>query len=62
MSRGMFIMSEYFLRLDPNNYDNKILYLLENNIFSLQEFNILYKSGKINKKDWQVIKDYKNVK
>ena len=55
-------MSEYFLRLDPNNYDNKILYLLENNIFSLQEFNILYKSGKINKKDWQVIKGYKNVK
>ena len=51
-------MSEYFLRLDPNNYDTELDYLLDNEIFSFDEFKNLYQNGKINNEDWEKIKEY----
>ena len=51
-------MSEYFLKLDPNNYDTELDYLLDNEIFSFEEFKILYQNGKINKEDFEKVKDF----
>ena len=51
-------MSEYFLRLDPNNYDTELDYLLDNEIFNFEEFKNLYQNGKITDEDWGKIKEY----
>ena len=49
-------MSEYFLKLDPNNYDTELDYLLDTEIFSFDGFKILYQNGKISKKDFEKVK------
>jgi 5-methylcytosine-specific restriction endonuclease McrBC GTP-binding regulatory subunit McrB len=58
MPRGMFIMSEYFLRLDPNNYNSELEYLLDNDIFKLEDYKEFYTSGKMSKEDFETVKDY----
>ena len=45
-------MSEHFLKLDPNNYDTEFDYLLNNGIFSFDEFKSLYQEGKITNEDF----------
>ena len=49
-------MSEYFLKLDTNNYDTEIDYLLDNEIFSFEEFKSLYQNGKMSKEDFEKVK------
>ena len=51
-------MSEYFLKLDSNNYDTELDYLLDNEIFSFDEFKSLYQGGKITNEEWVKIEGY----
>lgn len=51
-------MSEHFLRLDPNNYNTELEYLLDNEIFKLEDYKELYTSGKMSKEDFEIVKDY----
>ena len=51
-------MSECFLKLDPNNYDTELDYLLDNGIFSFGEFKSLYQDGKITNEEWIKVKDF----
>ena len=51
-------MSEYFLRLDPNNSNNEFDYLLGHRIFDLADFEEFYKNGRISKREWERVKDY----
>ena len=51
-------MSEYFLKLDPNNYDTELDYLLDNELFSFDEFKSLYQEGKITNEDFEKVKDF----
>ena len=51
-------MSEYFLKLGPNNYDTELDYLLNNGIFSFDEFKSLYQEGKLSKEDFEKVKDF----
>ena len=41
-------MSEYFLRLDPNNYNSELEYLLDNDIFKFEDY----------KEDFETVKDF----
>ena len=54
-------MSEYFLRLDPYNYDTEIDYLLDNKIFSFEEFKNLYQNGEISKDEFEQVKDFYGI-
>ena len=58
MSGGMFIMSEYFFKLDPNNYNTELEYLLDNDIFKLEDYKEFFESGKMSKEDFEIVKDY----
>ena len=49
-------MSEYFLKLDPNNYDTELDYLLDNHIFKFEDYKSFFESGKISKKDFEKVK------
>jgi 5-methylcytosine-specific restriction endonuclease McrBC GTP-binding regulatory subunit McrB len=58
MSRGGFIMSEHFLKLDPNNYNTELEYLLDNEIFKFEDYKEFYTSGKMSKEDFERVKEY----
>jgi hypothetical protein len=58
MSRGVVIMSEYFLRLDPNNYNTELEYLLYNDVFKFEDYKEFYECNKMSEKDWETVKDY----
>ena len=49
-------MSEYFLKLDPNNYDTELDYLLDNHIFEFDDYKVFFVCGKISKKDFEKVK------
>lgn len=49
-------MSEYFLKLDPSNYDTELDYLLDNDIFKFEDYKSFFESGKITKKDFEKVK------
>lgn len=51
-------MSEYFLKLDPNNYDTELDYLLDNNIFEFDDYKSFFENGKISKEDFEKVKDF----
>ena len=51
-------MSEYFLKLDPNNYDTEFDYLLDNNIFEFDDYKAFFENGKISKEDFEKVKDF----
>lgn len=51
-------MSEYFLKLDPNNYDTELDYLLDNNIFEFDDYKSFFENGKINKEDFEKVKEF----
>lgn len=51
-------MSEHFLKLDTNNYDTELDYLLDNNFFSFDEFKSLYQKGKVTNEEWERIREY----
>lgn len=50
-------MSEHFLRLDPNNYNTELEYLLDNDIFKFEDYKEFYTSGKMSKEDFEIVKD-----
>lgn len=49
-------MSEYFLKLDHNNYDTEIDYLLDNDIFKFEDYKSFFEIGKITKEDFEKVK------
>ena len=51
-------MSEYFLKLDPNNYDTELDYLLDNRIFEFEDYKSFFENGKMSKKDFEKVKDF----
>ena len=51
-------MSEYFLKLDPNNYDTELDYLLDNRIFEFEDYKSFFESGKMGKEDFEKVKDF----
>ena len=51
-------MSEYFLKLDPNNYDTELDYLLDNNIFEFDDYKSFFENGKMSKEDFEKVKDF----
>lgn len=51
-------MSEYFLKLDPNNYDTELDYLLDNRIFEFKDYKSFFESGKMSKEDFEKVKDF----
>ena len=51
-------MSEYFLKLDPNNYDTELDYLLDNNIFEFDDYKSFFESGKMSKEEFEKVKDF----
>ena len=51
-------MSEQFLKLDPNNYDIELDYLLDNHIFEFEDYKSFFESGKITKEDFEKVKDF----
>lgn len=51
-------MSEYFLKLDPNNYNTELEYLLDNDIFKLEDYKEFFESGKMSIEDFEIVKDY----
>lgn len=51
-------MSEYFLKLDPNNYDTKIEYTLANKTFNLNEWIDLYNLGMLSPYEWKKVCDF----
>ena len=51
-------MSEYFLKLDPNNYDTELDYLLDNSIFEFEDYKSFFENGKISKEDFEKVKDF----
>ena len=51
-------MSEYFLKLDPNNYDTELDYLLDNHIFEFEDYKLLFESGEMSKEDFEKVKEF----
>lgn len=51
-------MSEYFLRLDLNNYNSELEDLLDNDIFKLEDYKEFFASGKMSKEDFEIVKDF----
>ena len=51
-------MSEYFLRLDPNNYNTELEYLLDNDIFKFEYYKEFFESGKMSKEDFEIVKEW----
>ena len=51
-------MSEYFLKLDPNNYDTEVDYLLDNRIFEFDDYKSFFESGEMSKEDFEKVKDF----
>lgn len=51
-------MSEYFLKLDPYNYDSEVDMLLEKRIFTLSDWKEVYDSSRITDEEWERVLDY----
>lgn len=51
-------MSEHFLKLDPNNYNTELEYLLYNDVFKFEDYKEFYECNKMSEKDWEIVKDY----
>ena len=51
-------MSEHFLKLDPNNYNTELDYLLDNEIYTFEDYKEFFESGKMSKEDFETVKDY----
>lgn len=51
-------MSEYFLKLDTNNYDTELDYLLDNRIFEFEDYKLFFENGEIAKEDFEKVKDF----
>ena len=51
-------MSEHFLKLDPNNYNSELEYLLDSDIYTFQDYQKFFESGKMSKEDFEIVKDY----
>lgn len=54
-------MSEYFLKLDTNNYNDELDYMLDNNIFTFQDYKQMYENEAINTEQFERIKEYYGV-
>ena len=53
-------MTEEMLKLDANNYQSELKFLLENNIFTFDEYKSFNKEGKLTASEWKEIKDFYN--
>lgn len=53
-------MSEHFLKLDPNNYNTELEYLLDNDIYTFEDYKEFFESGKMSKEDFEIVKDWFN--
>ena len=51
-------MFEHFLKLDTNNYNSELEYLLDNHIFEFEDYKSFFDSGKITKEDFEKVKDF----
>ncbi len=51
-------MSEYFEKLDTNNYNTELEYLLDNKIFEFEDYKEFFDNGKMSKEDFEIVKDY----
>ena len=51
-------MSEYFLKLDPNNYNTELDCLLDNRIFEFEDYKSFFESGKISKEDFKKVRGF----
>lgn len=51
-------MSEHFLKLDPNNYNTELDYLLDNEIYTFEDYKEFYTSGKMSKEYFEIVKDF----
>ena len=51
-------MSEYLLKLDPNNYDTELDYLLDNCIFEFDDYKSFFESGKMSKEDFEKVRGF----
>ena len=51
-------MSEYFLKLDTNNYDTELDYLLKNDIYTFKEYKSFFENGKMSKEDFKIVKEW----
>ena len=47
-------------KLDVNNYDTELEYLLDNKIFELEDYEEFYNSGKLSEEEWEIVKDWFN--
>ena len=51
-------MSEHFLKLDPNNYDTELDYLLDNHIFEFEDYKSFFFFVQMSKEDFEKVKDF----
>ena len=54
-------MSEYFLKLDTNNYDDELDYMLDNDIFTFKDYKQMYENKTIDTEQFERIKEYYGV-
>ena len=52
------MLSEYFLKLDPNNYDTELDYLLDNRIFEFEDYKSFFFFFFLSKEDFEKVKDF----
>ena len=45
-------------KLDVNNYNTELEYLLDNKIFELEDYEEFYQNGKLSEEEWEIVRDY----
>ena len=45
-------------KLDVNNYNTELEYLLDNKIFEFEDYEEFYNSGKLSEEEWEIVRDY----
>lgn len=51
-------MVEDMLKLDSRNYNSELTFLLNNNVFTYDEYKTFYEEGKLTTSEWKEIKSY----
>lgn len=51
-------MSEYFERLDTNNYNSEFEYYLQNDFYTLEDWHSFYRLKNINFEQWNRCRQY----
>ena len=45
-------------KLDVNNYNTELEFLLDNNIFKFEDYEEFYNSGKMTKDEWEMVRGF----